>query len=80
MNAARNVPPIVPIVLSKLAHLRTSQCLPEEEFQQKINRLSKEELERIGMSLLVRDLSNGRTRFIIKDCMTQSTIHMQECD
>jgi len=79
MNATRNIPPIVPIVLSKLAHLRTSQCLAEEEFQRKINRLSREELERFGMSLLVRDLSNGRTRFIIKDCMTQSTIHMQEC-
>ena len=50
-----------------------------EEFEEKIRSLFAEELEPRSMFLLVRELSDGRIRFIIKDSATHSFIHMLEC-
>ena len=79
MNSAHTIPEIIPIVLKQLASLRAAHQLAEEEFQRKLDRLRKEELDRRGLALLVRDLSDSHTRFIIKDRASESVVDMLEC-
>ena len=78
-NAPHTLPEIVLTILSQLARRRAAAQLGEDEFQSKLDRLRAEELERRGMTLLVRYLSGGRTRFIIKDDATRSVIDMMDC-
>jgi len=58
---------IVPIVLRELARQYTGGHLTEEEFQTKLKRLENEELDPKNLKLLMRKLSDGKIRFLIKD-------------
>lgn len=60
------VPEIVHIVLTELGKRRHSETISEEEFSAKLTRIAREELEPRRLALLVRHLSDGRVRFIIK--------------
>jgi hypothetical protein len=79
MNATRQIPEIVPVVLAQLARMRSAHELAAAAFEEKIQRLCAEELAPRGLMLLSRELSNGRIRFIIKDSATHSFVHMLEC-
>ena len=78
MNPTREIPQIVPVVLTQLARMRAAGELAADAFEEKIQRLCAEELVPRGLTLLTRELSDGRIRFIIKDCMTHSFVHMLE--
>src|SRR5687767_14387337 len=65
-SAAPVLPPIVGIVLSQIARLRFRGALTEGGFKEKIARITQEELEPRGLLLLVRELSGGRVRFLVK--------------
>lgn len=64
---ALEVRPIVSIVLRELTRLRTRGGLQQGEFEAQVERLRAEELRPRGQSVLVRELRDGQTRFIIKD-------------
>lgn len=74
----RKVPPIVSIVLAQLAKLRALGKLTETVFNAQIQRLAHEELEPRSLTLLVRDLPNGRTRFLVKETATGMVCDMME--
>jgi hypothetical protein len=78
MNPTREIPQIVPVVLTQLARMRAAGELAADAFEEKIQRLCAEELAPRGLMLLSRQLSDGRIRFLIKDSMTHSLIHMLE--
>jgi hypothetical protein len=78
MNATRNLPEIVPIVLTRLARMRAARALPLGAFEKKLQRLSAEELTPRGLMLLFRELPDRRIRFIIKDGATHAFVHMLE--
>jgi hypothetical protein len=59
--------------------MRVANELAAKPFEEKIQRLCAEELAPRGLMLLFRELSDGRIRFIIKDSMTHSFVHMLEC-
>lgn len=59
--------PIVPIVLHQLARLRAEGSLTQARFDAQVERLLAEELRPRGQSLLLRELADGCTRFIVKD-------------
>jgi len=78
MNPTRKIPQIVPVVLTQLGRMRAANELAADAFEEKIQRLCAEELAPRGLMLLFRELSDGRIRFIIKDSMTRSFVHMLE--
>jgi len=40
--------------------------ITEEDFARQVGRITKEELEPRGLTLVIRELADGRTRFLIK--------------
>jgi len=60
-------PQIVPIALREAARFRREGLLKQADFERKLARLAKEELMPLGLELLVRDLADGTTRFLIKE-------------
>ena len=72
-------PEIVPIVLREAARFRNQGLLKQADFEQKLARLAKEELTPLGLELLVRDLSDGTTRFLIKESRTGHICEMIDC-
>ena len=79
VQRSKEIPGIVTDILKQLAETRSAKGAGVEEFEEKIRSLFAEELEPRSMFLLVRELSDGRIRFIIKDSATHSFIHMLEC-
>jgi hypothetical protein len=77
-QSARPLPPIVRIVLTQAARRRMRGEITLEKFEAQIERLSREELEPRGLSVLVRDLRGETTRFIIKTTTTGQTWDMIE--
>jgi CheY-like chemotaxis protein len=75
----RRLPPIVHTVLTQAARLRRRGQITTVKFEAQVERLSREELEPRGLSLLVRDLPWGITRFIIKTTATGQVQDMIEC-
>jgi hypothetical protein len=67
----RPLPPIVRIVLTQATRHRRRGLLTTEVFEAQLQRLAREELEPRGLTLLVRELSCGATRFIIKTATGQ---------
>ncbi len=67
------------IVLSKLGQLRAARRLDEQEFQSKLHRLAREELAPRNLNLLVRDLQDGTTRFIIQDRTENGVCDLVDC-
>ena len=64
------LPPIVRIVLTQAAQDLMRGQITLEKFEAQVERLSSEELEPRGLSVLVRDLGGEITRFIIKTTTT----------
>ncbi len=60
------VPEIVRIVLTQAVKRRAEGDISPQRFDLQIERLSTEELQPRGLSLLVRELADGHTRFLIK--------------
>lgn len=65
-----NVPPIVRIVLSEMAKMRSTGIMDERTFESNLQRLRREELQPRGLGVAIQELSDGRTRFVIgtKNC------------
>jgi hypothetical protein len=63
---AAEIPPVVRIVLLQAAKHRNAGSITEHMFNSQIERITREELEPRGLSLLLRELSGGRLRFLIK--------------
>lgn len=64
--SSTNIPEIVPIVLTQADRQRRAGTLSEEIYDNQVRRLVKEELEPRRLTLLIRGLADGRTRFLIK--------------
>lgn len=64
---AHELPELTRVVLQQLAKLRSAGDIAPQDFERKIGRVMREDLEPHGLQLLVRDLPEGRTRFLIKE-------------
>ena len=73
------LPQIVPIVLREAARLRSEGELTQSDFEQKLERLKVEELLPRGFELLVRELPNGTTRFLVKDSRIGCICELIDC-
>lgn len=78
-NTSVDLPQIVPIVLGQTTRFRNDGQLTQVEFEQKVARLEAEELKPRGWQLLVRDLPDGTTRFLIKDFRKGRVCEMIDC-
>ena len=76
----RSVPPLVHIVLTQATRQRMGGEITDAIFDEQIRLITREELEPKGLTLLVRDLRGGRTRFIIKEKATGAVCDMQDFD
>ncbi|MEO8352557.1 MAG: hypothetical protein ABI680_12545 [Chthoniobacteraceae bacterium] len=61
------MPGIVHIVLAQATRLLAEGAITRDTFDRQIRRLSQEELTPRKLTLLVRELPAGRTRYIIKE-------------
>ena len=77
-HSARYIPPIVRIVLTQAARHRMRGQITTEKLKAQVKRISREELEPRGLSVLVRDLTCGTTRFFIKTTATGQVREMIE--
>ena len=64
---SNSVPSIVYIVIVQATHRLAEGAIARIVFEQQIRRIEEEELEPMGLTLLMRDLPGGRTRFLIKE-------------
>ena len=62
--------PIVRIILTQATRFRRRGAISEAMFQAQVTRIGREELEPRGLTLMVRDLPCGTTRFIVKSAAT----------
>jgi hypothetical protein len=67
LSRRRDIPEIVPIVLSQLTRLRAENAITDEKFETQLDRLTAEELQPRGLVLKVRELPEGHRRFVIQD-------------
>ena len=72
----RSVPTIVHAVLAQLVRRRATEELTEAVFHSQIERLTRQELEPKGLTLLHRELPGGRTRFLVRNMMTKQVSGM----
>lgn len=70
----RELPKIVHIVIVHVAKMRRDGQMRPRTCEEKLRRLEREELDPRGLALLVRELPDGRTRFLIK-AMNGGTVH-----
>ena len=63
----RQLPSIISIVLTQAARHRRMGGITEERFESQLSRLEREELHPRGLGLLMRDLDDGTTRFLVKE-------------
>jgi hypothetical protein len=90
LSRRREIPEIVPIVLSQLTRLRAENAITDEKFETQLDRLTAEELQPRGLVLKVRELPEGHRRFVIQDakgavqqtieCNGTCNIVADECD
>ena len=62
----RALPPIFHIVLTQAVRHRRRGAITDDVFSAQLRRIAKEELEPRGLELMMRELSSGMTRFLIK--------------
>lgn len=72
------VPAIVRIVAKEATRRRAMGAITDAIFEEQIGRIIREELEPKGLMLLVRDLSGGRTRFLVKHKATGMVCDMMD--
>ncbi len=63
----KSVPTLVRIIITQAALRRAEGEITQAVFEEQIQRITREELEPKGLTLLVRELPAGRTRFLIKE-------------
>ena len=73
------VPELVRVVLTQATRLRDCGGIPQDLFEAQIARITMEELRPRGLQLLVRELPNGKTRFLVKAERTGTVCDMIEC-
>ena len=73
------LPQIVLIVLRQAGRLRCDGHLTQSDFEEKLARLEAEELAPNGFELLVRDMANGTTRFLVRESRTGRVREMIDC-
>jgi hypothetical protein len=73
-----SVSTLVRIIISQASRWRAEGTISEEIFQQQMRRVAREELEPKGLTLLVRDLPGGRTRFLFKKHPTGAVCEMMD--
>ena len=64
------LPAIVYIVLVQATHRLAEGTIARGIFEEQIRRITREELEPRGLTLLTRDLTGGRMRYLIKEKST----------
>jgi hypothetical protein len=77
-HSIQRLPSIVSVVLTVAAQRRMRGQITTLEFTAQVERLAREELDPRGLSVLVRDLPCGTTRFIIKTTATGEVWDMIE--
>jgi hypothetical protein len=76
LHLTKQVPTIVGIVITQ-AVLRSARGeIKLRDFEAQLQRLRREELEPHGLTLLVRPLANGRSRFLVKHVETGAVCAM----
>ena len=78
LRRLKSVPTIARIVIRMATLRRSDGSITEAVFLEQIRRITREELAPGGLTLLVRDLPNGRTRFIFKENATGIVCDMME--
>jgi hypothetical protein len=73
------LPEIVTIVLRQLAERHAKRDLTDAEFTTKLNRIAREELQPRRLRLLVRELEDHTTRFLIKDDPGDRVRYLLDC-
>lgn len=76
---SRRLPEIVPIVLHEIVRLRECGLLTRDTFDQKLQRLEREEVYPRGCSLVVQEFPDGRLRFGIRETKTGEVHDLLEC-
>lgn len=78
MHSKNPVPSIVSIIIGQATRCRASGEISPELFDEQMRRLEREELAPKGLTLLVRNLSDNRTRFLIKERRTGTICDLLE--
>ena len=73
------VPEIIRIVICQLVKLRHEGALPTAAFEEKIARLTREEVHPRGMELAIRELADGHIRFLFKETKSGRVRGMLDC-
>lgn len=76
ISATSEVPDLVRAVLHQVARMRADGEINQQTFDFQVHRLEHEQLQPRGLALLVRDLPDGRTRFLIKAARSGSVADM----
>jgi len=66
LRPSQVVPEIVHTTLYEMAQLRCTPRWSEADAESKVRQLVSDELEPRGLTLLRRDLADGRLRFLVK--------------
>jgi hypothetical protein len=75
---SKAVPAIVRIIVTQATRRRISGGITQAVFEEQIRRITNEELEPKNLTLLVRDLPGGRTRFIVKEKKTGAVCDLMQ--
>ena len=73
-----SVPTIARIIITQATRRRAKRDITDAVFEEQIRRVRREELEPKGMTLLVRELPDRRTRFLIKEKATGAVFEMMD--
>ncbi|HEX8310411.1 MAG TPA: hypothetical protein VF614_03770 [Chthoniobacteraceae bacterium] len=65
--------------LSQIAKQRQEGTIDQEGFESQVEQVKREELNPMGLSLLVRELADGRTRFLVKADGTGAVYDLIDC-
>jgi hypothetical protein len=76
----QRIPSIVRIILTQATKHRAHGLISSATFAAQIARVVREELEPRGFDLLIRELSTGQTRFLIKSAENGAVYDMIECE
>ena len=72
------LPAIVQIVITQAVRHRAAGAISDQVFEEQIRRIAREELQPKDLTLLVRELPAGRTRFLVKKRGTGAVCEMLE--
>ena len=73
-----SVPTIARIVIRQATLKRAEGSITQAIFEEQMQRIAREELAPKGVTLLIRDLPGGRTRFLFKENATGTVCEMMD--